>query len=173
MDSRLPKLLFVLLAVFAAVYFFSVYAKLPYVIASHFDAYGNPNGWQSKQVFLGFFIGVTVIPTLLVFGVPRIMKALPVELINLPNKQYWLSADRATETLEFLSSRFAWFGCATYGLMLFVFNYAVQSNLHPHDRPDPNSIWMALGAFAVLVSFWSIRLVIHFARTPPDCSRET
>lgn len=170
MDSRLPKLLFVLLAAFAAVYFSSIYAKLPEVVASHFDAYGNPNGWESKQVFLAFFLGVTLIPAVLVFVVPAIIKAIPVDLVNLPNKRYWLSPERSAETLDFLTSRFAWFGCAVYGLMLFVFRYAVQSNLHPHDRPDPNSIWMALGAFFGLVAIWSILIALHFARTPLDHS---
>lgn len=171
MNSRLPKLLFVLLAVFAAIYFSSAYTKLPDVVASHFDAYGNPNGWEPKGVFLGFFVAVTVIPTLLVFGVPRIIKAVPVDLINLPNKQYWLSTERSAGTLEFLSSRFAWFGCAVYLLMLFVFNYAVQSNLHPKDRPDPGTMWTALLAFAAFTAIWSILLILRFARTPNKVAR--
>lgn len=166
MDSRLPKLLFVVLAVIAAIYFSSVYAKLPEIGASHFDAYGNPNGWQSKQAFLTFFIGVTLIPAVLVFAVPAIIKAIPADLINLPNKRYWLSPERSADTLEFLSSRFAWFGCAVYVLMLFVFNYAMQSNLHPHDRPNPNSMWAPLIAFAAFAAVWSVLLALRFTRTP-------
>lgn len=168
MDSRLPKLLFVVLALFAAVYFSSLYAKLPEVVASHFDAYGNPNGWASKQSFLVFFIGVSVIPAVLVFGVPAIIKGIPIDLINLPNKRYWLSPERSAQTLDFLASRFAWFGCAVYGLMLFVFHYAVQFNLHPQDRPDPNAMWMALGAFAGLAAIWTVSFVIHFGRMPDE-----
>jgi len=38
MDSRLPKFLFVLLAVYAAVRFSSYYPQLPDVVASHFNA---------------------------------------------------------------------------------------------------------------------------------------
>lgn len=166
MDSRLPKLLFALLALFAAVYFSSVYAKLPEVVASHFDANGNPNGWASKQSFLVFFIGVSVIPAVLVFVVPAIIKALPVDLINLPNRRYWLSPERVDQTLEFLTSRFAWFGCAVYGLMLYVFDYAVRTNLHPEHRPDPNSMWIGLIVFAAFAAVWSVLLALHFARTP-------
>lgn len=171
MDSRVPKLLFVTLAVFAAAYLYSVYDTLPEVVASHFDAYGNPNGWASKQAFLVFFIGVSVIPAVLVFVVPAIIKALPVNLINLPNKRYWLSPERSDKTLDFLTSHFAWFGCAVYGLMLYVFDYAVGTNLHPDHRPDPNSMWIALIAFAGFAAVWSVLLAVRFFRTPEPSAK--
>jgi uncharacterized membrane protein len=166
MDSRLPKLLFVLMVAFAAVYFSSAYAKLPEVVASHFNASGRPNGWQSKQLFLGFFIGATVITVVVGFAVPRLIKIVPVELLNLPNKRYWLSPERAEGTLEFLAASFAWLGCGLYVLMLLVFNYAVRANLHPGATPDANTLWMAIGGFAAFTVIWGLRMTIHFARTP-------
>jgi RsiW-degrading membrane proteinase PrsW (M82 family) len=165
-DSRLPKLLFVLMVAFAAAYFSSVYPKLPEIVASHFNSSGRPNGWQPKQVFLAFFIGATVLPAILEFAIPRIIGSVPVELINLPNKRYWLSPEHAPETLEFLASAFAWFGCALYAMTLFVFNYAVQANLHPGTPPDANTMWMAIGGFAAFTVIWGLRMAIHFARTP-------
>jgi hypothetical protein len=165
-DSRLPKLLFVVMVIFAAVYFSSVYPKLPEVVASHFNASGRANGWQSKQIFLAFFVGATVLPAILGFGVPRIVRSVPVELINLPNKRYWLSPEHAPETLEFLASAFAWFGCALYAMTLFVFNYAVQASLHPGAPPDGSTMWMAIGAFAAFTVVWGIRLAVHFGGTP-------
>jgi hypothetical protein len=113
-----------------------------------------------------FFVVVSVIPAVLVFVVPAIFKALPVELINLPNKRYWLSPERSAETMDFLTSHFAWFGCAVYVLMLFVFDYAVRTNLHPDHRPDPNSMWIPLIVFAGFAAVWSIALAVHFFRTP-------
>jgi RsiW-degrading membrane proteinase PrsW (M82 family) len=166
LESRLPKLLFVLMVAFAAVYLSSVYPKLPEMVASHFNGSGRANGWQPKETFLWFFIGATVLPAILGFAVPRIIASVPVELVNLPNRRYWLSPEHAPETLEFLASAFAWFGCAMYAMTLFVFNYAVQANLHRGAPPDGSTLWMAIGGFAAFTAIWGLRLAIHFAGTP-------
>ena len=169
-NARLAKTIFVLLSVSALVYFWNSYSRLPEVVVSHFDGQGRPNGWQTKSAFFDVFLGTTVLSALLVFGVPALVKALPGRLINLPNKQYWLGPEQRAATFEFLSSGFAWFGCAVFLLIFFAFNYAVQSNLHPDHPPSPSGMWFALLAFLVFAIVWISRLILRFARTPQNSS---
>ena len=162
----LPKLVFVLLAVGAAIYFSPYYAQLPEVVASHFNARGVANGWQTKHAFFAVFVGVSVLAAVIGFGIPRIISAMPRQLINLPNKQYWLAPERLAETQAFLNTYFAWFGCAVFAVIILTFDYAIKSNLHPENQPDISRMWYILAGFLAFVAIWIVRLLARFLRTP-------
>jgi uncharacterized membrane protein len=165
-DARLPRLLFAVLAAGAAIYFSSYYAQMPEVVASHFNGRGVPNGWQTKSAFFGLFVAVSVLAAVVGFGIPRIIASLPPQLINLPNKRYWLAPEHLAETLEFLNAYFAWFGCAVFVIMILTFDYAIQSNLHPDNRPDVSRMWYILAGFLGFMIVWMIRIFTRFGRVP-------
>jgi len=171
MDSRLPRLVFAGLAAYAAVHFSAYYAQLPDVVASHFNGRGAPNGWQTKSGFFAVFVGVSALATVIGFGIPRIISVVPPHLINLPNKQYWLSPERLAETQAFLNNYFAWFGCAVFLVIILTFDYAIQSNLHPENRPDVSRMWYILAGFLAFVVVWIIRMMAKFLRPPQDSLR--
>jgi hypothetical protein len=167
LDSRLPKMLFVLLAILAVIHFWSNYAPLPDVVASHFNGSGVANGWQSKSVFFAFFVGAIALASLVAFGIPGIISKMPVDLINLPYKEYWLAAERKAGTLDFLDRSFAWFGCAVLLVVTTAVNYAIERNLHPEAQLDPPVLVYVLGGFFIFTILWSIRMLTHFT-THPD-----
>src|SRR5229473_3818124 len=159
-DSRLPKLLFALLGAYAAIHFLSYYSQLPTVVASHFNGQGLANGWQTKPAFFTVFAGVSVLAAVIGFIIPRIIAAMPPQLINLPNKRYWLAPEHIANTMEFLNRYFAWFGCAVFVVILVTFDFAVQANLHPDHRPDATRMWYLLAGFLVFVVVSIARMFI-------------
>jgi uncharacterized membrane protein len=162
MDSRLPKLLFVLLVVFAVVRFSYLYPQLPEVVQSHFNGQGHPNGWQTKAVFFSFFVGVTVLSTFFTFGLPALIGALPAQLFNLPNKKYWLAPEHRAASLDFISGWFAWFGCAVFFVACYTFDYAIRSNLEPGHVSHPERLLYLIVAFLAFTLVWIVRMFVRF-----------
>jgi uncharacterized membrane protein len=168
LDSRWPKLVFVLLALYAAVHFSYYYAQLPDVVGSHFNGRGGVNGWQTKSAFFMVLAGVSALAAVVGFGIPRIITALPVELINLPNKKYWLGPEHRAETQQFFISYFAWFGCALFLFLILTFDYAIQHNLHPENPPDPGRMLYVLAGFLLFTVVWTTRMLAKFLRQPQE-----
>lgn len=161
-------MVFVLLAIFAAIYFWSNYAQLPDIVASHFDAGGAANGWQPKSIFFLFFAGAVAIAAFLTFGVPAIFSKMPTGMINLPDKEYWLGPERREETLAFLNRNFAWFGCAALVVAAAAVNYAIGRNLHPQAQSDSILLICVFAGFFVFAMASSIRVLTRFSRIPRD-----
>ena len=164
MDSRIPKLTFGLLALYGATHSSSAYPKLPDLLASHFNARGAANGWQTKPAFYGILVSVSVLAAVIGFAIPKMIAVLPAQLINLPNKNYWLRDEHLAETMAFLSAHFAWFGCALFLLDILVFDYAIQTNLYPHNPPDPARLWYVLAGFLLFTMVWTMRMLAKFLR---------
>jgi len=167
MDSRLPKLIFLRLVAFAALHFSSYYSQLPDVVESHFGSRGNPNGWQTKPVFFAFFVGVTVLATLFTFGLPALIRALPIELFNIPNKKYWFAVERRAASLDFLTGWFAWLGCAIFLVGCYAFEFAIQANLRGGRVAHPERFLYVVATFLLFTLFWIVRMFRRFPR-PPD-----
>jgi uncharacterized membrane protein len=169
--SSLPKLVFLLLAAYAAIHFWAYYQQLPEVVASHFNGRGAANGWQTKSAFFTGLVGVSVLAVVVGFGIPSIIAALPPRYINLPNKGYWLAPERASETMEFLTNHFAWFGCALFLLIILTFDYAIQFNLQPGDPPSPARLFFTLGGVMLFAIVSTGRIFKRFGRVsqaPPE-----
>ena len=165
-SSALPKAVFVLIAVGAAIHLSSLYAQLPATMASHFDGRGIPNGWQSKDLFFAFLVGALVIATVLAFAVPRIIEAVPTELVNLPHKEYWLAPERRAESLAFFETQFAWFGCALLLFMAFTFEFAIKANFRQRPQLDTPHFVYALAGLFLFTLFWVVRMITRFGRPP-------
>jgi uncharacterized membrane protein len=163
-SSRLPRAAFVFLAFVGFLQARAFAATMPPVLATHFGHSGAPNGWQTQAQFFTLEVILLGVCLLLAFGIPVLIGELPMSLVNLPNKEYWLAPERRDETLAFFKTQFAWFGCVFLAFLLVVNQLVFKANqTHPRQL-DNTTFVIALFAFLAYVGIWTVRLILRFAR---------
>jgi uncharacterized membrane protein len=166
-NTRLANSVFFMLVVLGAAQFFYYAPRLPDIMGSHFSGAGVVNGWQAKTAFFTMELAIIVLATAVSFGVPRIIAAMPVALINLPHKEFWFAPERLDGTLAYIRRWSAWFGCALLAFLVFVMELAIRANLHIPPPQFNNAVFVpALLAFVALDTIGIVRLVLHFSK--PD-----
>jgi len=170
-NTRLPNSIFFALVVLAAVQLNYYAQRLPEIVGSHFGTSGFASAWQTKVAFFTVELTVIVVATIVSFGIPRLIAAMPASAINLPNKDFWLSPQRREGTISFLRTQMAWFGCALLAFLLLVMELVFRANLQKPPRLNTAAFVLALLMFVVFSAMWSIRLVLRFSRTPEQPSR--
>jgi hypothetical protein len=162
-NTRLPSSLFFALAVLGVQY--GYYGpRLPEVLGSHFAGNGAVNGWQTKAAFFTTELAVVVLAAVVGFGVPRIIGAMPVSLINLPNKEFWLGPERREDTLLYIRAWSAWFGCGLLAFLLFVMELAFRANLQTPPHFNNAAFVPALLGFVAFDTIALIWLILHFSK---------
>jgi len=148
------------------------YPRLPAVVAQHFDAAVRANGWASRDVFFilswAVLLGISAIFML----TPRMLRRVPVSLINLPNKDYWLAPDRREESFNFLERQMEWMGVMTVAFIALVLHLAIRANLNPERRLQNGPFIALLVAYLVATSWWIVRLYRRFPRQPSTNSEQ-
>jgi len=162
--TRLPNSIFFVLVVVAALQSAYYAPRIPEILGSHFGARGFVNGWQTKVAFFSVELIVIVLATIISFGIPRLIAAMPASIINLPNKEFWLCPKRREETFAFLHEQLAWLGCALLAFLLFVMELVFRANLHSPPQLNTAAFVPAILTFLGFTAVWIIRLVFHFSR---------
>jgi hypothetical protein len=163
-NTRLPGSIFFALVLIGAAQYAYYAPRLVEVLASHFAGNGAVNGWQSKAAFFAMQLAMVIFAAIVGFGIPRLIGAMPVSLINLPNKEFWLSPERRDDTLSYIGVWTAWFGCALLAFLLFVMELAFRANLQTPPRFNMAAFFPALVAFVVFDAVALLRLILHFSK---------
>jgi len=159
--SLIVFILILLLCLGQAAYY---YPLLPDRVASHFGASGRPDAWSSKESFVKIYLIVVAFIAVLFPGIGIIVRKIPANLMNLPNKDYWLSPERKQETVAVLSRQFLWFGSATLLLLLDMMHQTFRVHLGKAQALEHP--WTSIVAYVVFTTAWSIGLIVKFARKP-------
>jgi len=146
------------------------YPKLPPFVASHFGGQGHPNGWMSRDVSLIFQLCLLALMLAVFFGIPKLLRRLPVSMINLPHKEYWLAPARAEESLRDFEKRFNLFGLAVIAFQTAVLQLVYQANISQDPRLPTGPFLALLGAFFVALIFFLAGIFRRFGKPPASQS---
>src|SRR5260370_6599894 len=119
-NTRLPNSIFFALVALGAAQVSFYAPRIPELLGSHFSRGGFVNGWQTKAAFFATELAMIILATVVSFGIPRIIAAAPVALINLPHKEYWLAPERRQDTPPFTQMWSAWVVSWRLAFLLFV-----------------------------------------------------
>jgi uncharacterized membrane protein len=147
-------------------YLFFIQGDLPDRLAVHFDINGNPNGFQSKDVFFTTFLCFIFLMNVLFLAMSWGISRLPTAIINIPWKQYWFANDERKavgfEKLRAVMGLMGIFICTSF---LFTEQVIYQAN----TKNAPFVIPINAGVFGILIlSIFFMALVFIITKPPRE-----
>ena len=143
-----------------------MHVALPELVASHFGPSGAPDAWMSRSGLIATFVAGQA----LVFAVAplgtTLVKRLPPELINLPNKDHWLAPERRAEAVDRLANHAWGFSAAIGAFFVLVEVLVLRANL-AHAPLENGPFFVGLAAVFAFTIAWVARLNAAF-RVPPS-----
>ena len=157
--------LIVVLVLVAAIQVGWEWKTLPEVVASHFDMHGAANGTMPRGMYCVFHASIVALLAA-VFGLmPSLIRRMPVSLINLPHREYWLASSRAEASMDRLDSLLKANGVITLTFIAVVMGMVHAANLGMR-RVEPALLLPLLLAYLVAMGWNTIRLFRAFPAPP-------
>ena len=152
------------LTVFAVAFVIYTTGYLPETVATHFGAGNQANGWMSRNSYLFFTLSFMIgVSTFVSFCVGTLPRKFP-QWTNLPNRDYWLAAERRDESLAFLSAHGKRLGCLIVMMMLGMHYIILKAN-HVQPPTLPVSAFSSvLFGFVLALIWWIVRLYRRFPK---------
>jgi len=139
--------------------------SLPALVAVHFNAAGQADGWMTRAYFLRYELSFTW-GAFAVFTVLALLAAvLPAALINLPHKGYWLAPERSADTRRRLAGMVLGSGCGAVAFFLFLHQQLYLANVHA-ERRLPLAPGVTIAVAVVLLLGPVVGPLLRFSRRP-------
>jgi uncharacterized membrane protein len=144
---------FVVLLLLAVGYVLSTADRLPAVVATHFDAAGQPNAFMSHPGYIRFVLALAIgLPVVIVVVLRSLYSN--VTSMRLPNSDYWLAPQRVDRTRGFLIAHGVWFGSLLVTLVVFVHWLELDANSHQPPHLSTQLITTGLVVFLIATATW-------------------
>jgi serine/threonine-protein kinase len=161
---RTPAIVLAALCVGFLIYLACSTSLLPERVAIHFGASGQPNGWMSRSTHLVLMGALGMGLPLISVIIALVIRLVPARFINLPNRDYWLSPERQSQTCIYISRQLIWLACLEVVFFAGIQFLIVEANrIAPVQLPMEMFLWL-IGGFLVAVALWVIVLIRHFIK---------
>ena len=138
--------------------------QLPETVATHFNGRGEADGFSSRNTHSLLMAGIQIGLTGMFFGIGYLIRIMPTNLINVPNREYWFSDERKEQTV--IKIRDGMFIVAI-GTQLFLIGINHVSTMYNLGKPMTGWFWPLIGLYLVFTIGFCIWMSIQF-RVPSD-----
>jgi uncharacterized membrane protein len=164
---RIAWSVFIVLLLLAILFVIGTASELPPMVASHFDASGQPNAFMSRSGYIRFVLCFAVGFPVAIVIILTMVYSRATDL-KLPNRDYWLAPQRLDRTRAFLVAHGVWFGSLLVTLACYVHWLELRANrlLPPHLSIQTFAALML--AFLIATAVWISALMFAFRRPATD-----
>ena len=161
---RTALVVFILVTVACVAHALYYYTQVPAEVPQHFGPSGEADAWGSKESSLALHLVMYAVVVATFFGVGMATGKLPDSLINLPNKEHWLSPERREHTMAYMRRQLLWLGSLTMLFLLDLFHQGVRVAMGSERRLG--HMWISLGLYLALTAAWAVAYHKRFRRVP-------
>ena len=134
----------------------------PDQMAAHFNAQGLPDRFAPKAEFFWFQAQTLLVVILVSLPLQVLFLVLPPNLINMPNREFWLAPERREETIGRLNS----FGAMLFGVIALMiqtaFEISAYANLRTPIQFDAGLMGAIMVTGMVVIGLLLMQLLISF-----------
>lgn len=147
------SLIVFLIVVVSIVFFVVWFPHLPDRVPSRFGAGGEILQTMTRENYV-MLMGGIILGVLILFSwiIPLLINVLPTSLINMPNREYWLSAERRGESIKRVADHLRWIAIATALLFLALTQLTFEVTVGIRDSISP--------LFGIAMAVYSIAITI-------------
>lgn len=159
--------LLAVLAAAAIAFVFVTSAGMPDVLATHFNARGEPNAFMSRDAYRLFMAFMIVFVPFMIAGLPRLIGQRWPRLLNIPNREHWIAPERLSAALGSVYRLTIWPAAAAIALMAFVHWLVMDAHAKNPPQLDSQHLLVAIALFVAFTVAWMVAFYVRFRRPPP------
>jgi uncharacterized membrane protein len=140
-----------------------LYPQLPERVATKFGGGGQPVAWSTRTGFLTAHLVSFSLTALLMLGLRFALPWIPVSMINLPHREYWLAPERAGYTRQRVGDMILGLGSSLLAFLTALGHLIMRANLDPEPRLGP-AFPVLLGVYVAAMLGFVVWMFLRFRK---------